>query len=243
MKKTILVVFIWFLLGSQFSFAQSPDEASLNLIKTQGDAEVVGQNDSVKISFSIITENKNLDSATSENADKTNAVLLALKKLIVKNLSIKTANYQVIPKRDYKKASPPVMVGYEVQNTIDVKIEQLDAKQLAEYSSRIIGSALENGANRITHMQFYIKEMESLENQALAEAIRKAKDRAEIAAGAAGVKIKNIVNIDTQNGSDPIRPMMMRASSMKADAESMAPPIEIGESSVRMQVHMSFEFE
>lgn len=242
MKKSILIVGILLLVFSQFSFAQPANEPNLNLIRTQGEAEVFGQNDSVRISFSIITENESLDTATSENANKTNAVLIALKKMIIKNLSLETTHYQVIPKRDYK-ARPPVMVGYEVQNTIEAKIESLDPKQLSEYSSRIMGAAVENGANRVTNMQFYIKDIASLENQALAEATRKAKKRAEIIAEAAGVKITKIVSIDAQKGSAPPVPMMMRASAMKAEAESAAPPIEIGESSIHMQVDMSVEID
>ena len=243
MKKIMLLLFILLLVFSQGLFAQTENGAGLNLIRTQGEAEVFGQNDSVRISISIITENKDLDAATSESANKTNLVLIALKKMIIKNLSLETTNYQVLPKKKYAKDTPPTIVGYEVQNTIEAKIEKLDPKHLSEYSSRIMGSAIDNGANRVTDMQFYIKDIETLENNALAEATRKAKTRAEVVAASAGVQIKKIVTIDTQPATPAPRPMMMRTSAMKTNEAVSAPPIEIGDSSVRMQVQMSFEIE
>jgi uncharacterized protein YggE len=106
----------------------------------------------------------------------------------------------------------------------------------------MIGKALESGSNNINQIQFYIKNKSALEKQALKQSTQKAMDRARTLAEAAGVKLKHIVSLSTQPIHIPTRQHMLRAAGMKTEA-SAAPPIEIGESQIRVQVSIAYEIE
>ena len=224
------------------TFAQSPPASDRNLILTEGTAEVMGQNDSAKIAIAVVTNGRNLEQISSENADKTKGVLKAIKGLNIKALKLKTSNYRVTPQKDYK-ARPPKIKGYEVHNAIEVTLEGFEPEHLSKHVSKIVGEALESGANNIHHIQFYIKNKEALEKEALTQATQEAMDRARTLAKAAGVKLKRIASLSTHPIHIPPRPHMFRAADMKAEAGAPAPPIEIGESQIRVQVSVMYEIE
>jgi uncharacterized protein YggE len=130
-----------------------------------------------------------------------------------------------------------------VYNAIEIILEGFKPERLTRYVSKIIGKALENGANSIHHIQFYIKNDASLERKALIQATQDALDRARILAKAANLKLKRIVTLSTHPIQEPPRPRLMRSPAMKAEAMAAEPPIEIGESRVRVHVSLSYEIE
>lgn len=244
-KNRVPILMVWLLLIAPSGFAQSTPALDRNLIITDGTAEILAQNDSASISIAVITEGKNLDAVSSENAAKTKAVLDAVKGLGIENLKIKTAGYRVTPQKDYK-ARPPVIKGYEVFNAIEATLEGWAPEQLSRHVTKTIGKALDSGANSIQSVQFYIKNRESLENEALKKAVQQAIERGKIMAAAAGVKLKRIVSLSTQPIEIRPQPRMLRAMDameMKADAAEAAPPMEIGESRVSAQVGIIYEIE
>jgi uncharacterized protein YggE len=243
MKKAFVPVLMACLLSVAHStFAQCPPALDRNLILTEGTAEVMGQNDSAKISIAVVSDGRNLERVSSENAGKTKGVLKAIKGLDIKNLKLKTSNYRVTPQKNYK-ARPPMIKGYEVHNAIELTLEGFEAEHLSKHVSKIVGKALESGANNIHHIQFYIKNKKPLEKEALTQATQEAMDRARTLAQAAGVKLKRIASISTHPIHMPPRPYMFRAADMKAEAAAGAPPIEIGESQIRVQVSVAYEME
>ena len=142
MKRTFIVILIaCFCLVANSVFARSPDASDRNLILTEGTAEVMGQNDSSKIFIAVVTQGQKLEQAASENANKTKAVLTAIKGLNIKYLKIETSNYRVTPQRDYK-ARPPKIKGYEVNNAIVVTLEGFKTEPLSKHVSQIVGKAL-----------------------------------------------------------------------------------------------------
>ena len=242
MKRAfILVLLACFCLVGNSVFVRSSSASDRNLILTEGTGEVMGQNDSAKIFIAVVTEGRKLEQASSENADKTKAVLTAINGLNIKHLKLETSNYRVTPQRDYK-ARPPKIKGYEVHNAIEITLEGFEPEPLSKNVSMMIGKAIESGSNNINHIQFYIKNKSALEKEALKQSTQKAMDRARTLAEAAGVKLKRIVSLSTQPLHIPTRQHMLRAAGMKTEA-SAAPPIEIGESQIRVQVNIAYEIE
>jgi len=211
-----------------------------NLILTDGAAEVMGQNDSAGVSLSVMTEGRELEAVSAENAAKTAAVLTSVKDLKMERLRVQTSNFRVEPQSDYK-ARPPRITGYRVYNSIELTLESLDPGELSQHVSRLIGIALENGANHIQRLDFYIKDKAPLEKEALTLATREALARAAVLAEAAGVTLKRIATISTQPMQpSPVRPMMRAAMAAEAAAP---PPVESGESAIRVQVQIAYEIE
>lgn len=242
MKKALIpVLTVSLMLMAHSTFAQCPSARDRNLILTHGMAEVMGQNDSAKISVAVVTQGRNLEPVSSENAGRTKAVIQAVKGLNIKDLKLKTSNYRVTPQKDYE-ARPPKIKGYEVSNAIEITLEGFAPEPLSNHVSMIIGKALESGSNNINHIQFYIKNKAALEKEALKQSTRQAMDRARTLAEAAGVKLKRIVSLSTEPIHIPIRAHMFPAAEMKTQA-SAAPPIEIGESQISVQVSITYAIE
>jgi uncharacterized protein YggE len=243
MKRTLIpVLMASLLLIARSTFAQSPPALDRNLIFTEGIAEVTGQNDSAKISIAVVTDGGNLEQTSSKNASKTTGVIREIKALNIEHLKLKTSNYRVTPRKDHK-ARPPKINGYEVHNVIEVTLEGFEPEPLSRHVSNVVGKALESGANSIHHIQFYIKNKEPLEKEALTQATQEAMDRARTLAQAAGVKLKRIVSLSTHPIHMPPSPQMFRAGVMKAEAAVVAPPIETGESQLRVTVSVAYEIE
>lgn len=243
MKKVFVPFLITGILAiAHTSFGQSPAFNTRNVIITEGIGEVKGQNDSATISSGVLTEGKQLEEVSSENALKTKEVLRVIKDLGIENLTLKTSNYRVNPRWDYQ-ARPPKIKGYEVSNTIEIILEGFTPEDLSSHCSTIIGKALESGANNINRLHFYIKNKRHLEKEALTQATQAAIKRAETLAGAAGVKLKRIASLSTQPMQVPPPPQRFMAAEMDAKAAGGAPPIEIGESQIRFQVTVTYEIE
>jgi len=222
--------------------AQAQHTFDRNLIFTQGTAEVTGQNDSARIYISVQSEAKKMEKAAADNATRTSAVLKSVGALRIRELKTKTMSYRVTPKKDFK-ARPPVIKGYEVLNEIEVTTEGFDPKELSDQVSNVIGAALENGANMVRNIQFYIKDKKSLEKQGLSLATKEAMEQAHVLAEAAGVKLGRIVSISTQPIAVPYRKEMIRAAGMTAADASMEPPIESGESKVNVRINVVYEIK
>lgn len=222
--------------------AQSQHTLDRNFIFTQGTAEITGQNDSARIHISVQTEAREMEKAAADNAAKTDAVIEAIKALDIRDLKKKTANYRVTPKKDFK-ARPPVIRGYEVVNEIVITTEGFEPKELSAQVSKVVGTALEAGANMIRNIQFYINDRASLEKQGLRLATQEAVEQANVLAEAAGVRLGRIVSISTQPIAVPFRGDMFKAAGRVAGDASMEPPIESGESSISVHVDVVHEME
>ncbi len=237
-KKLVLIA--GFLFIPNFCFAGSLHSSDFPLILTDGTAEVMGQNDSARISISVITNGRTLEQVSSENAVMAKKVQEVIKGLRIDNMKIETSNYRVIPQKDYK-VRPPRIKGYEVQNTVTVKLEGFEPELLSGHVSKIIGKALDSGSNSIHSIQFYIKNRRPLEKKALTRATHDAMERAGLLARAAGLKLKRIVSLSSHPVNIPMGPRMFRANAMKED--SSAPPIEAGESRIHVKVNIAYEIE
>ena len=243
MKKIFIVTLLLGVLFNPFTAAAESGQASdRNLILTDGTAEVIGANDSVRISISVVTQGRDLKMVNSANMNITDKVLLAVKLLNIERLALNTIDFRVTPQRDYK-AKPPKIKGYEVHNGIAVILEKFAPDQLSMHASAIIATALENGANNIHSIKFYIKNRTLLENKALTLATQKAIARAQTLAKAARVKLKQIVSLSSYPVARPSRSNMLRSAGMQAKAEAMAPPMEPGESRIQVQVSLAYEIE
>ncbi len=237
-----VVISACFVLLFTSACAQSPMDADRNFIYTEGTAEVTGQNDSARISIAVRTEDRDIEKTASENAGRTKAVLRALEDAGIENLRLETRNYRITPQKDYS-AKPVKVTGYEVYNEIEVTMEGLDPGTLSSHISKVLGKAIEAGANDIHNILFYIKEKKPLEKEGLSRATREAIDRAETLAEAAGVTLKRIASISTQPISAPVKPQVFRSAKMALESNAVAPPMESGESTINVHVSIAYEME
>ena len=202
-------------------------------IAVTGRGEIKVSPDRATIQVSVQTRAATAAAAAAENATKQQDVLTALRKLGLGNDQLSTINYNVYPEQRYEQGKEPVIVGYNVTNTILVDVRKLDQV------GPVIDAALAHGANMITSLQFYASNTEAARRTAIASAIDKARSDAEAAARAAHGSLGTLLEVSIGSYSPPPpRPvMMMRAAAAQADT-----PINPGEETLSVEVSTRWRF-
>jgi uncharacterized protein YggE len=233
---------LWALVGSVIAplTAQAQDSRatieSIPQIAVTGRGEVKVSPDRATIQVSVQTRAVSAAAAASENATKQQSVLTALRTLGLRNDQLSTINYNVYPEQRYEQGKEPVIVAYNVTNTILVDVRTLNQV------GPVIDAALSHGANMIASLQFYASNTETARRSAIATAIEKARADAEAAARAAHGSLGSLLEINIGAYSPPPpRPMMMaRVAGGVAQMDST--PINPGEETLSVEVSTRWRF-
>lgn len=188
------------------------------------------------ISAGVVTQATDAAGAMRENATRMSAVIAALKKAGVAERDITTSTVRLDPQYRYGENVPPVITGYQAHNAVDIRFRDV-AK-----SGRILDVLVGQGANQISGPNLQIDKPEAAEDEARVDAVRKARARADLYAGAAGLRVKRILQIAESGGYAPPSPRPYALAS-RAKGEMADTAIEAGEQSVNITVSVSFELE
>jgi uncharacterized protein len=213
-----------------------PTVEAIPQIAVTGRGEVKVSPDRATIQVSVQTRAATAAAAAAENATKQQSVLTALRALGLGSDQLSTINYNVYPEQRYEQGKEPVIVAYNVTNTILV-----DVRKLSQVGP-VIDAALSHGANMITSLQFYASNTEVARRGAIATAIEKARADAEAAAQAAHGSLGTLLEINIGAYSPPPpRPMMMSRIA-GAVAQMDATPINAGEETLSVEVSTRWRF-
>jgi len=212
-------------------------------ISVSGTGEIFANPDLAIVDLAVITEGKTSTLALQENSSKMNAVIDIVKKQGIDEKDIKTTGLNIYPRYEYQKQTVPTggyyppegtrtLVGYEVQQTLNLKIREL------ERVGQIIESATAAGANQMNNLQFTIEKEDDLKIQARESAIQKAKDAAKKLADQLGVKLVRIISFN-ENYYLPYFYSMKETSGMGGG--TTAPQIEPGQNKISVSVNMVYE--
>lgn len=145
------------------------------------------------VTVAVTTQNKAMKKAQSENREKMNALYAALKEAGLTEQDIRTASYSANPLYDYTNGSG-VITGYQVTNMVELTIKDID--KVGDY----IDIAAAKGANTNYSINFGLLDNSAFYNEALAEAVKKAKAKADAIAAAGGYKITGTLEISESQG-------------------------------------------
>jgi uncharacterized protein len=210
-----------------------------------GEGKVVTVPDVAQFSFSVITQGgKDLAKLQQDNTTKVNKTLSYIKAQGVKKEDIKTSGYHIEPRYQYYPCDgrgicrPAEIVGYNVNQSVTVKVRDF------EKAGALLAGSVQNGANSVSQLQFTMDNPEAARSLAKAEAIKNARNQAEIIAKAGGFKIGRLLSVDYgENGSQPM-PYMAREKMMNEVAlDAGGPMIEPGSQEVIMTAHVRFEIK
>ncbi len=210
-------------------------------LMVQGAGTVTVQPDTFTVQLGVETQGKTVATARSENAKQMNQVMAALKQLHIPHLVLQTTGFNVSPQYETEPSNRPRIVGYMVSNTLSAKVEGLASEQLGEAVTRVIDTALSQGANSMNGVSFSVSKDEAAQAQALQLAVEQARHSAEAIAKAAGVVINGIYTIDAYA---PPLANRMAVMPMMAEAKlEQSTPIEAGEFDVTANVTIRFNFQ
>jgi uncharacterized protein YggE len=205
-------------------------------IAVMGRGEIKISPDRATIQISVQTRAPTAAAAAADNANKQQSVMVALRGLGLGNDQLSTINYNVYPEQRYEQGKEPVIVAYNVTNTILV-----DVRKLSQVGP-VIDAALSHGANMITSLQFYASNTETARRTAIASAIEKARADAEAAARAAHGSLGTLLGIDIGSYSPPPPRPMMTGKLMAGGAAQADTPINPGEETLSVEVSTRWRF-
>jgi uncharacterized protein YggE len=224
------------------------DTPAMNVISVNGKADVVSIPDIATFSFSVTETAKTVQEAQTKATEKTNNALKAVRAGGVADKDIKTVSYSINPHYEYTQGvcttygcpgGKSVLTGYDVSQTIQVKIRDL-AKAGDLFDS--IGTV---GVQNVDGLTFAIDNLDVVKSQARAQAIADAKTKAEKIAKDLGVSLVRITSF-YDSSEEVVYPyargggVMMDAMSAKVAA---APEIPKGEQKVTANVTISYEIK
>jgi len=238
----ILSVFLISLIVSEVIDIQNKLIKTENAITVSDTGEVYAKPDLALTTFSVVNEAKTVAEAISENAKKMNAVIDFVKSQGVEDKDVKTTSFNIYPRYEWYEpecltypcpTGTRVLVGYEVQQSLQVKIR--DMTKIGD----IIQGATDAGANQMGDLQFTIDKQNELKKQAREEAIKKAKTKAQELASQLEVKLVRIANFS--EGVSIPRIYGLEESVAMGKGGEAAPQIETGENKITVTVNITYE--
>ena len=150
---------------------------------------------------------------------------------------MQTSDFSIFPqyvqpnRRDNNaNPKPPRIVSYQVSNTLNVRVRDLEALgQLLDLSVSV-------GANRIQSIRFGVTDTAPLFDQARRNAMADAIQRAQLYAEAAGVSLGPIISITEVGGDRP----RFQSSGARME-QSAAVPVSAGELTFSKQVQVVWQ--
>jgi uncharacterized protein len=205
-------------------------------IQVQGEAVVQAKPDRSQVELGVTTQSPDAKSAAAQNAQKLDRVLQQLRSQVGQNLEIKTIGYSLSPNYVYPpQGGEPKITGYIASNVIQVQTD--DLVQVGP----VIDTAIKAGANNVQALRFLLKDEGSAQAEALKEAARKARNKADALAGALGVKIVRILHIT--EGAERVIPIQTRAYAMEQAKMDTQTPVEAGTLEIRGTVTLTVEIQ
>ncbi len=212
------------------------DNENKRTLTLSGSGRVALTPDLARISIGVHNENKNASEAIAANNKNAQAVIKALKSFGIKDKDISTSNFSVYPQQNWGKEGERLGITYIVDNTVRVTVRDLDK------IGKILDAVTKAGANNINGIQFDVTDRESAYQNALAAAVKNARERAETIAKAAGVSLDEVLSINTYTNS-PAPVMRAYAKDMAEAAPANEVPISAGEMFVNVTVNIVFSLK
>lgn len=243
---TLIFAYAFYLFVSNWNeFNNIPSQRQISVV---GEGKIAVRPDVVTFTASVITNDKKVKQAQTENAKRSNAIIDYLKSNGIGEKDIKTLYYNIFPQ--YKsfpviyeceegfscgKNEISKIISYEVRHNLNIKVHDL------EKIDDLLDGVVTNGANEISSINFEIDNEELVKIEARQKAISDAKEKAQVLAKNLGVKLKRIISF-SESGSYPPIYSRYSKSSVILDESSNTPQIEAGEQEVVSNVTITYEF-
>lgn len=234
---------------------------SNTVLTVSGEGKSLRTPDIAMFTAGVTTQGKSAAEALSSNSTAMDRVISQLRAAGIAGRDIQTSNLNVEPlysdpnrdaamaarygARPYvppaPEASLPKIIGYRATNSVSVR--QRDLRNFG----KVIDTLVAAGANQVYGPSFTMIDPEPALDQARVQAVQKAKDRAQLYAKAAGLKIVRVLSISEGGGYFGPTPVNILASSSVYGGTPPPPPppppapVQPGELQMNATVTVLFE--
>jgi uncharacterized protein len=193
--------------------------------------------DIATISAGVVTQARTANAAMAENRRKMSAAMAEIRAAGIEARDIQTSGFSIQPQYEYVENQRPRITGYQVSNTLTVRIRNL------ELVGPVLDRVVAQGVNQVNGPTFGLDNPEAALDEARREAIETAMRRGRLYAEGAGMRIRRVVSINESGGIQPQPVPMMMARAAMADGAAPQTEIAAGEISLSIQLNVQFELE
>jgi len=215
-------------------------------IYVSGEGEAFAVPDIGQFSFSVQKESELVSDAQEYVTDTMNSAIEFLKDSGLDKKDIKTTSYNVYPRYEYQPEprclgincprANRVLVGYEVSQTVSVKVR--DTSDVG----KLLGGIGEIGVSNVSGLTFSIEDEDIIKREARQEAIDDAQEKAKALAKDLGVKLVRVISFSESGGG--VYPMYYETKALGMGGDAMGAPvpdIPTGENKITSNVTITYE--
>jgi uncharacterized protein YggE len=162
--------------------------------------------DIATIRAGVVTQSSTAAQALADNARRMAGVLAALKAAGVQPRDVATSNVSLQPQYRYENDKPPAITGYQASNTVSIRFRDVAR------SGAILDALVAQGANQIDGPSLSLDQPDAALDEARVDAVKRARNRAELYAIAAGMKVVRILSISEGGDISAPQPPVMYAA-------------------------------
>jgi uncharacterized protein YggE len=202
-------------------------------ITVVGEGQVSAPPDIAVIQVGVQVSDPDPRAATGKAAQDMNNLLAALKGEGIAEKDIQTSYYSVYVDRPYGPQGPTGEVQYQVSNSVQVTIRDLDRV------TGILSVAIDAGANSVNSIEFRLSDPSQLKSNARAKAVENAQATAQELAELNGVAVGEVVSISEviDRGAYFVSEQSYAASGLGGGG---AGPISAGDVNVIVQLQITY---
>jgi len=230
-----------------------PTSALLSL-SAEGRSERVP--DLAVFSAGVVTNGVTASEALGANSRQMDRVVAALRRSNIADRDIQTSSISLSPRWNNPEADAqriaretrqpyvapteaPRIIGYEARNSVQVRVRRLGEM------GKIIDTLVGAGANEVNGPSFTLDDQKAALNEARVEAVAEGRERAELYAKAAGMRVVRLLSMSEGGGYYPVQQVFAVARAERGGGPPPPPPppapVSAGELSLGVSLSMQFE--
>jgi uncharacterized protein YggE len=207
-------------------------------------------------SAGVVTHGATASEALGNNSRQMDRVVAALKRSGIADRDIQTSSISLSPRWSNPDADaqriaretrqpyvpsnePPRIIGYEARNSVQVRVRRLGEM------GKIIDTLVGAGANEVNGPSFTLDDQKAALDEARTEAVAVGRERAELYARAAGMRVVRLLSMSEGGGYYPVQQIFVTGAARGGAGAPPPPPppapVSPGELALGVSLSMQFE--
>lgn len=213
------------------SGAVAPEER--NALSVTGEGRVYADPDVAQIVIGVESRAPTAKEAASKNSGDMSEVMAVLKEMGIAEEDIQTVDYSIRAEMYYPESEEPKVIGYVVNNAVQVKARDLGLVD------DLLDKVTEAGANNIYGITFTIEDPRPFQDKARELAVADAGKKAQQLADLADIRLGALFSINEYIVGGPV--YVEKAMAPMEGIGGGGPSISPGQLEIVVQVGVSYE--
>lgn len=206
-------------------------------VRVVGESTVTTAPDQATVRFGIVSQAETAEEARAKNATASKNAMNTVRELDVPDEKMRMDALRLRPQREYNpQTETREKTGYKASRQVVVTLS--DLAQLP----RLVARVVQEGANRLEDIEYGLSDRTEARNEALKEAARSARDKADLLAEALNATVGSVQQIEEQSfGVDQPSPRVEQYAKSAQDRAAPEPEAyAAGEIEVSATVEVTF---